>query len=108
MLDSFPTNAIARCLTLEPETLVLDEAVSARCVSVQAQVVNLLQSELELTRISISHKLTVVRFMADKAVVMKEGEAVEQARIAQFLGAPQQTYTRRLLGAIQRGDRVAA
>ena len=89
---------------------MLDEAVSARYVSVQAQVVNLLQdlqvlqSELELARISISHKLTVVRFMADKAVVMKEGEAVEQASIAQFLGAPQQAYTRRLLGAIQRGN----
>ena len=96
---------------------MLDEAVSARCVSVQAQIVNLLedlqdlqdlQSELELACISISHELTVVRFMADKAVVMKEGEAVEQASIAQFLGAPQQAYTRRLLGAIQRGDRVAA
>ena len=66
--------------------LVLDDAVSARYGSVQAQVVNLLQdlqvlqSELELARISISHKLTVVRFMADKAVVMKEGEAAEQRR----------------------------
>ena len=93
MLGSFPTSAIARCLTLDPGVLVLDEAVSARYVSVQVQVLNLLkdlQDELELTYVYVSHELTVVRFMADEAMVMKDGEVVEQASIAQFLGAPQQ------------------
>ena len=103
--------AIARCLTLDPEVLVLDEAVSALDVSVQAQVLNLLkdlQDELGLAYIFISHDLAVVRFMADEVLVMKDGEVVEQASVAQILEAPQQEYTRRLLGAIPRGYRAAA
>jgi peptide/nickel transport system ATP-binding protein len=102
--------AIARCLTLDPEVLVLDEAVSALDVSVQAQVLNLLkdlQDELGLAYIFISHDLAVVRFMADEVLVMKDGEVVEQASVAQILDAPQQDYTRRLLGAIPRGYRPA-
>jgi len=100
--------AIARCLTLDPEVLVLDEAVSALDVSVQAQVLNLLkdlQDELGLAYIFISHDLAVVRFMADEVLVMKDGEVVEQASVAQILEQPQQEYTRRLLGAIPRGYR---
>ncbi|MEO8060752.1 MAG: dipeptide ABC transporter ATP-binding protein [Burkholderiales bacterium] len=103
--------AIARCLTLNPEVLVLDEAVSALDVSVQAQVLNLLkdlQDELGLAYIFISHDLAVVRFMADEVLVMKDGEVVEQASVAQILDAPQQEYTRRLLGAIPRGYTAAA
>ncbi len=103
--------AIARCLTLDPELLVLDEAVSALDVSVQAQVLNLLkdlQDELGLTYIFISHDLAVVRFMADEVIVMKDGEVVEQASVEQILGQPQQEYTRRLLNAIPRGYRTAA
>jgi peptide/nickel transport system ATP-binding protein len=103
--------AIARCLTLDPEVLVLDEAVSALDVSVQAQVLNLLkdlQDELGLAYIFISHDLAVVRFMADEVLVMKDGEVVEQASVAKILEAPQQEYTRRLLGAIPRGYRAAA
>jgi peptide/nickel transport system ATP-binding protein len=103
--------AIARCLTLAPEVLVLDEAVSALDVSVQAQVLNLLkdlQDELGLAYIFISHDLAVVRFMADEVLVMKDGEVVEQASVEQILDAPQQEYTRRLLGAIPRGYRAAA
>ncbi|MEP7139742.1 MAG: dipeptide ABC transporter ATP-binding protein [Caldimonas sp.] len=98
--------AIARCLTLDPEVLVLDEAVSALDVSVQAQVLNLLkdlQDELGLAYIFISHDLAVVRFMADEVVVMRDGEVVEQASVAQILEQPQQDYTRRLLDAIPRG-----
>ena len=98
--------AIARCLTLNPELLVLDEAVSALDVSVQAQVLNLLkdlQDELGLAYIFISHDLAVVRFMADEVMVMKDGEVIEQASVAQILDAPQQDYTRRLMGAIPRG-----
>ena len=103
--------AIARCLSLNPELLVLDEAVSALDVSVQAQVLNLLkdlQDELGLAYIFISHDLAVVRFMADEVMVMKDGEVVEQAGVEQILGAPQQEYTRRLMGAIPRGYRAAA
>ena len=103
--------AIARCLTLDPEVLVLDEAVSALDVSVQAQVLNLLkdlQDELGLAYIFISHDLAVVRFMADEVMVMQDGEVVEQAGVEQILDSPQQEYTRRLLAAIPRGYRAAA
>jgi peptide/nickel transport system ATP-binding protein len=103
--------AIARCLTLNPEVLVLDEAVSALDVSVQAQVLNLLkdlQDELGLAYIFISHDLAVVRFMADEVLVMKDGEVVEQASVEQILENPREEYTRRLLGAIPRGYRAAA
>jgi len=103
--------AIARCLTLDPEVLVLDEAVSALDVSVQAQVLNLLkdlQDELGLAYVFISHDLAVVRFMADEVLVMKDGEVVEQAGVQQILESPREDYTRRLLGAIPRGYRAAA
>jgi len=102
--------AIARCLTLNPEVLVLDEAVSALDVSVQAQVLNLLkdlQDELGLSYIFISHDLAVVRFMADEVLVMKDGEVVEQAPMEEILDRPKQEYTRRLMGAIPRGYQAA-
>ena len=98
--------AIARCLTLDPEVLVLDEAVSALDVSVQAQVLNLLkdlQDELGLAYVFISHDLAVVRFLSDEVLVMKDGEVVEQASASELLAAPKQEYTRNLLGAIPRG-----
>ena len=103
--------AIARCLTLNPEVLVLDEAVSALDVSVQAQVLNLLkdlQDELGLAYIFISHDLAVVRFISDEVLVMKDGEVVEQAGAEQILRAPQQEYTRRLIGAVPKGWQAGA
>jgi peptide/nickel transport system ATP-binding protein len=103
--------AIARCLTLSPEVLVLDEAVSALDVSVQAQVLNLLkdlQDELGLAYIFISHDLAVVRFMAHEALLMQDGNVVDQAGVEQILEHPKQDYTRRLLAAIPRGYRAAA
>ncbi|WP_231512215.1 ABC transporter ATP-binding protein [Paucibacter sp. KBW04] len=102
--------AIARCLTLNPEVLVLDEAVSALDVSVQAQVLNLLkdlQDEFGLSYIFISHDLAVVKFISDEVLVMQNGDVVEQAETQALLHAPKQEYTRRLLGAVPRGYQEA-
>ena len=103
--------AIARCLTLNPEVLVLDEAVSALDVSVQAQVLNLLkdlQDEFGLSYVFISHDLAVVRFISDEVLVMKDGVVVEQASAQEILAHPKQEYTQKLLAAIPRGYRAAA
>jgi peptide/nickel transport system ATP-binding protein len=95
--------AIARCLTLRPEILVCDESVSALDVSVQAQVLNLLQDlqdELGLSYIFISHDLAVVRYMADQVMVMHQGQVVELADADTLYRNPQQSYTQALLAAM--------
>ncbi|NHZ79494.1 dipeptide ABC transporter ATP-binding protein [Massilia sp. CCM 8695] len=95
--------AIARCLTLRPEILVCDESVSALDVSVQAQVLNLLQDlqdEYRMSYIFISHDLSVVKYMADRVMVMRAGSVVEMADSDELYRNPQHAYTRVLLGAI--------
>jgi peptide/nickel transport system ATP-binding protein len=95
--------AIARCLMLRPEVLILDEAVSALDVSVQAQVLNLLQDlqdEFGLSYIFISHDLSVVKYISDVVLVMQHGRVVETADSDQLYASPQTDYTRNLLAAI--------
>ena len=96
---------VARALSLEPEFIVCDEAVSAMDVSVQAQVLNLLkelQLRRNLTYIFISHDLSVVKFMADTMAVMEGGRIIEQGRAEEIYANPTEAYTRGLIDAIPR------
>jgi len=98
--------AIARCLAMQPEIIICDEAVSALDVSVQATVLNLLldlQDEFQLTYIFISHDLAVVKYMADEILVMNQGVVVEAGDAEAIYATPAHPYTRQLLSAIPRG-----
>jgi peptide/nickel transport system ATP-binding protein len=94
--------AIARALALDPDVLVADEAVSALDVSVQAQVLELLdeiQTRLGIALLFITHDLRVAAQICDDVAVMQHGRIVEQGPAAQVLTHPQQAYTRALLDA---------
>lgn len=94
---------IARALAVEPQLLICDESVSALDVSVQAQVLNLLndlKKEFVLTYIFISHDLSVVRYMSDRIIVMKSGKIVEAADADSIFTNPQTAYTSSLIDAI--------
>ncbi|MEM1085417.1 MAG: ATP-binding cassette domain-containing protein [Verrucomicrobiota bacterium] len=95
--------AIARALAPEPKLVLADEPVSALDVSIQSQILNLLKnlrSELDLTMIFISHDLGVVRYIADRIVVMNRGKLVEEAEAEELFRNPQDDYTRKLLAAV--------
>ena len=96
---------IARALVLNPTFLVCDESVSALDVSVQAQVLNLLndlKKELGLTLLFISHDLSVVRYMSDRIMVMHQGRIIESGASEQVYNHPQSEYTQKLLAAIPK------
>jgi ABC-type glutathione transport system ATPase component len=97
--------AIARALAVEPRLLILDEAVSALDVSVQAQVINLLielRTSMDVAFLFVSHDLGVVRQISDHCVVMHRGRIVEAGATVDVLDRPEHEYTRRLLSAIPR------
>lgn len=94
---------IARALAVEPEFIICDEPVSALDVSVQAQIVNLLQDlqeKFNLTYLFIAHDLAVVEHISDQVMVMNQGQIVEQASADNLYEKPQHAYTKKLLGAV--------
>ena len=94
---------IARALAVNPRLVICDESVSALDVSVQAQVLNLLnrlKAERHLTYIFISHDLSVVRFMSDRVVVMYNGKPVEMDDADELFEHPQNDYTKKLIAAL--------
>ncbi|MDR3021330.1 MAG: ATP-binding cassette domain-containing protein [Clostridiales bacterium] len=98
---------IARAIILEPEVLIADEPVSALDVSIQAQVINLmndLRKKVGLTILFIAHNLSVVKYFSDRIAVMYMGKIVEQARTEQLFAKPCHPYTRALISAIPYPD----
>ena len=98
---------IARALALQPQFIICDESVSALDVSVQAQVLNLLnelREEFGFTYIFISHDLSVVKFMSDRMLVMNKGKIEEMGDSDQIYSNPQTEYTKKLIGAIPKGE----
>ena len=97
---------IARSIALEPKLIICDESVSALDISVQAQVLNLLNSlkeNFKFTYIFISHDLSVVKYMSDKLVVMNQGKIEEIGEADDLYANPKRDYTKKLISAIPKG-----
>ena len=95
--------AIARALIIKPKLLILDEAVSSLDVSIKAQILDLLvklANRYNLTYLFVSHDLSVVQNIANRVIVMKSGEIVEQGKAKQILTKPKKNYTKSLVEAI--------
>ncbi|MFW6103999.1 MAG: ATP-binding cassette domain-containing protein, partial [Bacteroidota bacterium] len=95
--------AIARVLALNPGFIICDEAVSALDVSIQAEVLTLLQDlkkRYHLTYVFITHDFSVVRFMSDRVAVMKDGSIIEIGESHRVFDSPENDYTRKLLSSI--------
>ena len=93
-------------MATEPQLLLLDESVAALDISVQAQVLNLLndlKEQLKLSYLLISHDLNVVKYMADRILVMQKGILVEEGEADQLYFNPQQPYTQELIAALPKG-----
>ena len=97
---------IARALALRPKFILCDESVSALDVSVQAEVLNLLNSlkdQFGLTFLFISHDLSVVKYMSDRIVVMNKGKIIEQGLADDVYFNPKKAYTQKLISSIPKG-----
>jgi peptide/nickel transport system ATP-binding protein len=98
---------IARALAVQPKLIICDESVSALDVSIQAQILNLLNSLKEqfgLTYIFISHDLSVIRYMSDRIVVMRKGKIEESGEADRIWDRPERSYTRDLIKALPFSD----
>ena len=98
---------IARALAIEPDLIVCDEAVSALDVSIQAQIINLLEElrfKLNLTYLFIGHDLSIVRHLCDRVAVMYLGRVMEEANSEELFSNPEHPYTRALIEAVPNPD----